>query len=219
MVKRAYRRRFVDRIEDRDPNIMWMEFGDGYVVPYGQQFAAVGNGIVVVCDADILLQTRLVSLGERVDRGRKVDGTTLSWTELRKAVLQNPSLLDFFPVWHRKFEEFVAGGYVASSWSDVVLSPRAHDGGFDVAARKRGRQIMDEVKAYRPTLLVGHQVVRAALGLLVEHRNVHQVRVTTTSCFAPMVWPDFDHLIPSTLLLRDFERLLRWLDSIEITPN
>ena len=214
MAKRGYRPRFVDRIEDRDPNVMWVKFGGGYVVAYGDRYAAVGDRLTVIRDSDILLHTRIVNFGQHVDRGQIVAGTTPSWLALRKEVLEDPSLMEYFPGWHRKFEEFVAGGYVASQWSDVILSPRSHDGGFDIAARKRGRQILDEAKAYKPSLLVDHQIVRAALGLLIEHENVDQVRVTTTSRFAPMVLPDFGHLIPDKLTLRDQQELLRWLCSI-----
>jgi hypothetical protein len=214
MAKRRYRRRFIDKIEDRDPNVMWLDFGDGYVVPYGDRYAAFDDRLCVIRDADILLQTRLVNLGPRVDRGQIVAAMTPSWPALHREVLKDPSLLEYFPEWHRKFEEFIAGGYFASHWTDVILSPRSHDGGFDIAAWKRGRQILDEAKAYKVSLLVDHHIVRAALGLLIEHRNVDQVRVTTTSWFAPMVLPDFDHLIPDQLALRDQRQLLRWLSSI-----
>ena len=151
MAKRGCQRRFSDRIEDRDPNVMWMDVGHGYVVPYDGRYAAVGDRVTVIRDADILLHTRIVNLGPRVDRGQIVAGTTPSWLALRKEVLEDPSLMECFPAWHRKFEEFVAGGYFASQWSDVTLSPRSHDGGFDIAARKRGRQILDEAKAYKPS--------------------------------------------------------------------
>jgi hypothetical protein len=214
MMMKRYQRRFVDKIEDRDPNVMWMEDGDGYVVPRGDRYAAVGDRITITRGADILLQTRIVNLGQRVDRGQMVSGTTASWRALRKEVLEDESLLEYFPAWHRKFEEFVAGAYQTSHWSDVILSPRSHDGGFDVAARKRGRQILDEAKAYKSSLLVDHRIVRAALGLKIEHENVDQVRVTTTLSFARFVLPDFAHLIPDVLALRDRQELLRWLRSI-----
>jgi hypothetical protein len=194
---------------------MWMESGDDeYVVPYGDRYAAVGNELAIIRGAEILLQTRILTLGARVDRGQIVVATTPSWAALRKEVLGDPLLMEHFPEWHRKFEEFVAGGYSAAHWSDVILSPRSHDGGFDIAARKRGRQILDEAKAYKPSLRVGHQIVRAALGLREEHDNIDQVRVTTTSSFAPMVVPNFTHLIPEKLALRDRRQLLRWLRSI-----
>jgi hypothetical protein len=198
---------------------MWMEVGDGFVVPYGKRYAAVGDGLTIVRDADILLHTRIVTLGQPVERGRIVAATTPSWLALRKELLAKPSLMVFFPAWHRKFEEFVAGGYFVSQWSDVILSPHAGDGGFDIAACKRGRQILDEAKAYKPTLVVDHQIVRAALGLLIEHKNVDQVRVTTTSRFAPRARADFKHLMPNKLALRDQTDLLRWLRSIGRTGN
>lgn len=213
MVKKAYRRRFADRIEDRDPNVMWMEDG-GYVEAHGEQYAAVGNRLTVFRGPDILLHTRIIHFGQKVDRGQVVAATTPSWLALRKEVLKDPMLMEFFPLFHRKFEEFIAGGYRASHWSDVILSPASHDGGFDIAARKRGRQILDEAKAYKSSLLVDHQIVRAALGLLVEHDDVHHVRVTTTSWFAPWVAPDLSHLIPEKLTLRDRRQLLGWLRAI-----
>jgi len=214
MAKRGYRRKFVDRIEDRDPNVMWMEDGDRNVVPSGSHYLAVGNRQLVPRDADILMQTRIVNLGQRVDRGQIVAATTPAWRALREEVLKDPSLMEYFPRWHRKFEEFVAGGYFAAHWSDVTLSPRSRDDGLDIAARKRGRQILDQAKAYKPSLLVKHYWVLAALGLLIVHTDVDQVRVTTTSHFAPTVLPDFSHLIPDKLALRDQRRLLRWLHSI-----
>lgn len=201
-------------IKDRDPDVMWMDHGEGYVVPHGNQYAAVSCGLVIVREADILLQTPLVTLGDSVNRGRLVAATTPSWSALQREVLNNPSLMDFFPSWSRKFEEFIAGGYRMANWSDVILSPRSRDGGFDIAAWKRGRQILDEAKAYSPSLLVNHQIVRAALGLLIEHEQIDQVRVSTTSSFAPMVPVDFGHLMPDTLDLRDRRQLLHWIKSI-----
>lgn len=213
-----YRRRFVERIEDRDPTVMWMDHGDGYVMPHDGRYMAVGNRLMVSRNADILLQTRIVNLGQHVERGQIVSTTTCAWSALRKEVLEDPSLLQHFRVWYRKFEEFVAGAYRESHWSDVILTPRSNDHGFDIAAQKRGRRILDETKAFKPSLLVTHQIVRAALGLLISEKNVHQVRVTTTSSFAPQVFSDFAHLIPAKLGLRDWQCLLHWLRSIGSQP-
>src|ERR1044072_1874195 len=124
-----------------------------------------------------------------------------------------------FPAWHRKFEEFVAGGYFTANWNDVTLSPSSRDGVFDVAARKRGRQILDEMKAFRRSRRVGHQIVRAAVGLLAEPSDVDQVRGTTTSWFAPTIPGVFGHLIPDSLLLRDRQQLFRWLRRIGCKSN
>jgi len=193
---------------------MWTDDGLGYVARRGGRYAAVHDRVTIIRGADILLHAQILCLGGRVDRGQIVSATTPAWVALRKEVLDDPSLLEYFPRWPRKFEEFVAGGYRASNWSDVILSPQSHDGGFDVAAWKRGRQILDEAKAYKLSLLVNHQIVRAALGLKKVYKNVDQVRVTTTSSFAPRVLPDFARLIPDDLALRDRRQLLRWLRSI-----
>lgn len=219
MRARRYRRHFPEKIEDRDPNVMWMEEGTGYIEPYGDRYAAVGDRLIVIRNADILLQARIIRLGQRVHRGQLIAGTTPAWAALREELLINPPLIEMFPVWHRKFEEFVAGGYFAARWSDVTLSPSSRDGGFDVAARKRGRQILDEMKAFSSKRRVGHQIVRAAVGLLREHTDVDQVRVTTTSWFAPTISEIFRHLIPESLLLRDRHQLFRWLRQIGCRPN
>lgn len=211
---RKYYRRFADTIEDRDPKVMWMDFGDGYVIPHEGRYLAVGSRSEVIRDADILLHTQLVNMGQSVEQGQRVSATTSAWSALRTEVLHDPSLMEFFPKWDRKFEEFIAGAYRESHWSDVILTPRSHDRGYDVAAYKRCRQILDEAKAYKPTLLVSHQVVRAALGLHVIHKAVSQVRVTTTSSFAPLIWDDFSEFIGNELELRDLPKLLRWLRSI-----
>ncbi len=46
-------------------------------------------------------------------------------------------------------------------------TPNSADRGFDIAARKHGRQIPDEAKAYKPSLFVNRQIVRTVVGLLV----------------------------------------------------
>jgi hypothetical protein len=215
MAKRKYHRRFPESIEDRDPEVIWLELGDGHVVRDNDKYAVVDDLFIVYRDADVLFQTQIINLGQHVDRGRIVHATTPAWVALRKEVLERPSLLKIFPASYRKFEEFVAGAYVTSHWTDVILSPRSHDGGFDIAAWKRGRQILDDVKAYKPSLHVDHEKVRAVLGLFHQHTNIDQVRLTTTSTFAPTVQSDFrDAIIRRDLVLRDQRELLRWLHSI-----
>ena len=209
-----YKRRFADKIEDRDPDIMWMDCGYGHVIRRGDRYQAFWGRDDCFRDADILFQTQIIHLGERVERGEIVSSTTHAWSALREELLLDPSLFEYFPSFHRKFEEFIAGGYRAAHWSDVILSPRSGDGGFDIAAWKRGRRVHDEAKAYKPSLLVNHQIVRAALGLLIQHKGIDQVRVTTTSGFAPTIPAEFKHLIPEKLDLRDQHKLFRWLQSI-----
>jgi hypothetical protein len=216
-----YRRRFIDRIDDRDPNVMWIERGEGYVVQRNGGYVAVGGRLEVERGADILFQTCILAFGQRVERGQIVRAITLAWSFLRKEVLDYPSMIENFPLHSRKFEEFVAGGYRASHWSDVVLTPRSHDGGFDVAATKRGRHVLDEAKAFKPSLQVNHSIVMAVLGLFIRYpdQRIDQVRVTTTSSFAPLILREFTRLIPSKLALRDRRELLGWLRSIGSQSN
>ena len=53
--------------------------------------------------------------------------------------------------------------------------------------------------------------------IIDRDKGIDQVRVTTTSWFAPFVHPDFEHLIPDKLALRDQGRPVQWLRSIK--PN
>ncbi|WP_437230796.1 restriction endonuclease [Planctomicrobium sp. SH661] len=200
--------------DDRDPNVLWMEFGDGYVIPHEGRYLAVSSGISVLRDADILMQTELIRLGTSVPRGQVITGTTRAWDVLRQELLKHSELFDYFPRWHRKFEEFVGGAYHESQWSNVILSPRSGDGGFDIAAFKGGQQILDEIKAYRSGRLVTHQIVRAILGLLVLHDDLNQVRVTTSSGFSPNVIADFAKVIPDKLQLTDRGQLIGWLNQM-----
>lgn len=191
--------------------------GEGYLVADGGHYLWVDEMLTVRRGPDVLVQTILLNLGQSVDLGRVVTSTTPGWRALRQEVVADPTLLTRLPTWPRKFEEFVAGGYVHARWRDVILSPRSGDRGFDVAAYKRGRQVLDELKAFKPSLRVGHQVVRAALGLLVQHDDVDQVRVTTTSTFAPRILQAFADQLHRELELRDRDCLLRWLRSMRPT--
>jgi hypothetical protein len=60
---RGYRRRFRDRIEDRDPAVMWMECGSAYVTEHEGSYATVSDRLIVIRGPDILLQTDVVRLG------------------------------------------------------------------------------------------------------------------------------------------------------------
>jgi len=218
-----YMRRFQDRIEDRDPNVIWMEIGEsceGYIVPRDGWYETHLFGLSVSRGPDILFQTHLLNFGARVDWGRVVLSTTVAWDALHREILNDPFLVEQFPHWDRKFEEFVAGGYRTANWRDVILTPRSGDGGFDIAAWKRGRQIFDETKAYSPNRPISNQIVRAAVGLLKIHEGlVNQVRVTTTSTFAPSIPAEIAHLMPDQLALRDLDQLLYWLGSIGTREN
>lgn len=216
-----YKRRFSDRLEDRDPSVIRMDVGECYdaiIIPMDGGYLTHFPGCpAILRGPDILVQTHLLNFGEKIDWGQTVQSPTTAWTALHQEILRDPSLFEHFPLWARKFEEFVAGGYATANWNNVILTPRSNDGGFDVAACKRGRSILDEAKAYSSSNLVDHQIVRAALGLMVQYEGlltIDQVRVTTTSWFAPTIGEQFSRLMPHVLALRDHDALLRWLVSM-----
>src|SRR5437899_12610567 len=97
-----------------------------------------------------------------------------------------------FKIPSRKLEEIIAGGFERWGFPDVVLTPRSADGGRDVIATRPGIgsiRIFDQVKAYKPGLLVTADQVRSMLGVL-SGENVSKGLVTTTSDFAPRLHED-----------------------------
>ncbi|WP_292434095.1 restriction endonuclease [Methylobacter sp.] len=121
-----------------------------------------------------------------------------------------------------KWEEIIAGAYVAAGFDEVVLTPRSGDNGRDVVATKKGVgsiRIFDQVKAYKPGHLVTAEEVRALAGTLFAAQNVSKGVVTTTSDFAPRIEThDFvKSLIPYRLELKNRETLLQWLSELRRT--
>ena len=98
-----------------------------------------------------------------------------------------------FTIPWRKWEEIIAASYDRAGFDEVVLTPRANDGGRDVIATKRGLysvRIIDQVKAYAPNRSVNANDVRALLGVLSADRRASKGVVTTTSTFAPGIDSD-----------------------------
>jgi restriction system protein len=95
------------------------------------------------------------------------------WFEIIAQLEHDPEFL--FKIPWRKLEEIIAGAYVRAGWPDVVLTPRSGDRGRDVIATRPGIcsiRIVDQVKAYKPGLLVKADEVRSLLGVLaVESRR------------------------------------------------
>jgi hypothetical protein len=96
--------------------VFYWDIGDcceGSIIPVDGWYLARFPGCpdAVFCGPEILLQSHLLKFGAIVDWGQEVDSTTSAWNALHKEILQAPDLLELFPNWHRKFEEFVAGAY------------------------------------------------------------------------------------------------------------
>lgn len=105
-----------------------------------------------------------------------------------------------------------------AGFEEVTLTPRSGDLGRDVIAVKRGIatvRVIDQVKAYKPSLLVTAKDVRALMGVL-QTDGASKGFVTTTSDFAPRVRSDplISPLIPSRLELIDGKTLLMRLGEL-----
>lgn len=72
-------------------------------------------------------------------------------------------------------------------------------------------RILDQVKLYRPNRVVEAEDVRALYGVLSLDQGASKGIVTTTSTFAPGVYPEFERLIPGRISLRDGAALREWL--------
>jgi restriction system protein len=120
----------------------------------------------------------------------------------------------FYQLTPRQFEELIAGRYEREGWK-ATLTPRSGDKGIDVIATRPDFgmiRIVDQVKLYKPHLVVDADEVRSLLGVLNEfERAASKCVLTTTSRFARGVQKDFAHLIPTRLWLRDYDFVKQWL--------
>jgi len=124
-----------------------------------------------------------------------------------------------FQISARAWEEMIAAAFDQDGYDEVILTPRSGDHGRDVIAIKRGVgciRIIDSVKAYKPSHLVGHDDVRALAGVLHGDLKASKGIVTTTSDFAPGIATDpyLTPLMPFRLELMNGERLKKWLNDL-----
>ena len=112
-----------------------------------------------------------------------------------------------------RFEELVAELFEEDGYRVVLTPPRA-DGGKDLYAFKKDRQLetsfLVECKRYAPPNKVGVEVVRQLYGL-VQHERVSGGVIVTTSYFTRGA-NDFAKTVPYQLYLRDFYDLSVWLE-------
>jgi restriction system protein len=146
-----------------------------------------------------------------------VEAVSIPWFQIVRLIKRDPSALHTLH-W-RQLEEIVAGAYQAAGWDEVILTRRSGDLGRDVIATKKGVgsiRILDQVKAYKPDLLVTANDVRAMLGVVTADRNCSKGVVTTTSDFAPRVRedPQLQPFIPYRLELKSGSDLVPWLNGI-----
>jgi restriction system protein len=163
----------------------------------------------------ITLKTVVLDLGAKTREGTIVLAVREPFYDILKIIEHDASIA--YQIDWRKWEELIAGAWKRSKlFDEVILTPRSGDKGRDVIATKWGGysiRIFDQVKAYRPGLLVTEGEVLQMLAILGRDRNVSKGYITTTSDFAPGVWKDKDlkRYMPHRLELTHGEKLLAWL--------
>lgn len=216
-----------DRILGYESRMSMCSFGDVHTYAQGlasqERFRRLLPAILAVAQSNIAPVLTLKAILEfegRTDDGRLVQCVTVPWFEILRLIEKDPHAA--FTIDPFKWEEIIAGAYVAAGYDEVVLTPRSGDNGRDVVATKKGVgsiRIFDQVKAYKPGHLVTAEEVRALAGTLFAAQNVSKGVVTTTSDFASRIEThDFvKSLIPYRLELKNGETLLKWLSELRRT--
>lgn len=166
---------------------------------------------------ELLLQS-LVVAGEKVSDGARIVTVALPWIAIMSEIAKDPQFLFRFAQAPRSFEEFIAGAYQQAGYK-VILTPQRGDLGRDIIASKDGFgsvRILDQAKAYSAGHLVGHDDLRAMLGVLSGDQNASKAVITTTSAFKPGVVAssEFAKFMPYRLELRDGPALSAWLEEL-----
>jgi restriction system protein len=163
----------------------------------------------------LLLQAIIVP-GERTSEGTLIQAVSLPWFDIIEQLKNEWNLAYQIPP--ERWEEIIAGVYKRAGFDEVTLTPRSGDHGRDVIAVKKGVgqvRVIDQVKAYKPTLLVKANDVRALIGVL-QTDGAAKGFVTTTSDFAPKIAtdPTITPFIPSRLDLINGKTLLLRLEEL-----
>lgn len=198
---------------------IWLETGQCYLVPNGQNYWAVGGGLAIERGPEILLQSKLLDFGKQTAEGTSISSVFPSWLEIARRLKIDPAFRFEFSSDSRKFEEFLAGTYATDGWR-TLLTPRSGDHGIDVIASREDEypiRIIEQAKAYRPGRLVKHDDVRAICGaLMLQGRSASKGMITTTSGFQPRIStdPEYKDLLPFRLGLRDGKEFLKWVGRV-----
>ena len=157
--------------------------------------------------------------GTKVQFGYLLSQTTINWSKIVERLGTSPNLAS--EIAPHKWEEIVAGAFWLMGFSEVILTPRSHDGGRDIIATTRGIgqiKIIVSVKAYKPDHRVRYDDVRALLGVMSGEQDVSKALFITTSDFPPKILQDpfIRPFIPTRLELMNGDSLRDWLAAIRL---
>jgi restriction system protein len=169
----------------------------------------------ITATSDLLLQAVIVP-GDKAAEGRLIEAVASPWFDIIDLLKADPNIAFQIPAY--KWEEIIAGSYRKAGFDEVILTPRSGDGGRDVIATMRGIgsiRVIDQVKAYKPGLLVTADDARALYGVLMLD-GAAKGFLTTTSDFAPLLTKDslLGPIIPSRIELINGKTLLARLEAL-----
>ncbi len=169
--------------------------------------------LILRVDASFAVKS-IVTLGQKVEDGRLVEGVKLPWYEIVRRVQADSNFLYEIEWW--QLEELIAGAYKRKGWPEVILTPRSGDEGRDIIASWPGIgaiRIIEQVKAYSKGRVVTPDEVRSVLGALELESNASKAVISTSSRFAPSIYNNerLRPLMPYRLELRDQPKLIDWL--------
>jgi HJR/Mrr/RecB family endonuclease len=124
---------------------------------------------------------------------------------------------ELFNLSSRQFEEYIADLLRNMEFEDIILTPSSGDGGRDLIATKRHKNIplifAFECKRYAPKRGIGPQIMRALLGTVKGRYTAANVGVLVTTSYFTKGSKD---LIISEPLLdgKDFDDLTTWIHEV-----
>jgi restriction system protein len=163
-----------------------------------------------------VLMSAVIVPGAKTKEGQLIEAVAPPWFEIIDLLRRDPAMVHALTA--RQWEEMIAAAYRKAGFDEVTLTPRSGDLGRDVIAVKRALgtvRVIDQVKAYKPGLLVTADDVRALLGVL-HADGASKGFLTTTSDFAPKLREDIllQPYMPSRLELVNGEQLLLRLSEL-----
>jgi len=111
--------------DERDPDRLWLDNGDWYLVMEDGKYVAVHDKeqLGIYRGPEILLQTTILKYGRTTEDGVLVKAAAVPWFEIFRQMVRNPKFMFGFTRNPRKFEEFIAGAYHQDGWDEVTLTP------------------------------------------------------------------------------------------------
>ena len=160
----------------------------------------------------------LIIPGDRTKEGTLVKGVSALWFAMMRTIQADPDSIHQIGCWN--WEELLAGAYKQDGWETVVLTPKRGDHGIDVIAKRKGFGqlrflLLDQMKAYKPSHLIGPDEIREMKGVLLDHPEASKGLITTTADFTPGAIEAAANLAPR-LELRPRDKLVEWLASVAV---